>query len=129
MTPLTSHALATATTTTDGGPYVNIAYLMLLGNDNQNKLPTWYSVVRDIFLIQLSSAFVERVLFSILRMLGRTAGESVEQPNRSGCMIKYNRDRKDEKNASGSVVGSGYRVVGCVGCGVVQLALCNVAGR
>ena len=77
--------------------------LMSFWNDNKNKLPQWYKVAMDIFLLQPSSAFIERV-FSILRgCLDSRQESALVDTIESAVMLKYNRHR-EEKNAA---VGSG----------------------
>ena len=66
--------------------------------NHKNRLPTWYAM--DVVLIQPSSAFMERV-FSILGgCLDSQQDKALSDLIKSTEMVKYNRDRKNDRNAT-----------------------------
>ena len=59
--------------------------------DNRMRIPHWYSVAKDMTLMQPSSAFMERV-FSILRACMDERQESNYSDRiASSALLKYNR--------------------------------------
>ena len=66
---------------------------MLFWANNKQTLPTWFTVVSDVFLRQPSSAFMERV-FSILRCCSSERQEQAYGDRIFGLvMLMYNRAR------------------------------------
>ena len=73
---------------------VDVGYdLWEFWRDNRMRIPHWYSVAKDMALMQPSSAFMERV-FSILRACMDERQESCYSDRiTASALLKYNRGR------------------------------------